>query len=64
MTVLLLIKYTNRICIIKKKWASTHKAYNIKMTYKPTLEVAEDFVIIEGHKIKHYIVTGEFLLNK
>ena len=27
----------------KKKWASTHKAYNIKMAYKPTLEVVEDF---------------------
>jgi len=34
------------------------------MAYKPTLEVAEDFVTIEGYKIKHYIVTGEFLLNK
>ena len=34
------------------------------MAYKPTLEVAEDFVTIQGHKIKHYIVTGEFLLNK
>ena len=38
----------------KKKWASTHKAYNIKMAYKPTLEVAEDFVTIKEHKIKHY----------
>ena len=34
------------------------------MAYKPTLEVAEDFVTIKEHKIKHYIVTGEFLLNK
>ena len=39
------------------------KVYNIKMAYKPTLEVAEDFVIIEEYKIKHYIVTGEFLLK-
>ena len=48
----------------KKKWlATTREAYNIRMVCKPTLEVAEDFVIIEGHKIKHYIVTGEFLLK-
>ena len=24
------------------------------MAYKPTLEVAEDFVTIKEHKIKHY----------
>ena len=34
------------------------------MVCKPTLEVEEKFRTIEGHKIKHYIVTGEFLLNK
>ena len=47
----------------KKKIASTHKAYNIRMVCKPTLEVEEKFRTIEGHKIKHYIVTGEFLLK-
>jgi len=41
----------------------THKAYNIRMVCKPTLEVEEKFRTIEGHKIKHYIVTGEFLLK-
>lgn len=47
----------------KKKIATTHKAYNIRMVCKPTLEVEEKFRTIEGHKIKHYIVSGEFLLK-